>query len=149
MDTQDSELQLAQDETRDGLRVFRIYRFHIEDDLAFINSWLSKRGLDHWPKSELPALGYMVYSNYIPVAAGFLRECEGNVAIFDSLVADPDCRFEIRDSCIDLLVKHMLRAAREKGFKKILGYSVNKRTLERSLNHGFATQPHTVISISL
>lgn len=144
MDIQDSRQQSVSD----SIRIRKIYRFHVEDDLVYINHWLSLRGLAHWPKDELPKLGYVVYSNHIPVAAGFIRNCEGGIALFDSLIADPECNSEIRDECLDALVSHILRTAKEEGFIRMLAYTLNNRTLERSKNHGFSLQPHSVISVS-
>lgn len=146
MDIQDSK-HLSQSGSL--TRTLRICKFHLETDLVFIHLWMNKRGLSLLPKNELPSIGYMVYSNYVPVAAGFLRRCEGNISLLDSLIADPECSFEVRNACIDLLVSHLLSEAKKYDIKRVISYSVNVRTLERSKKHGFVVQPHQVISVIL
>lgn len=142
MDTQNSN-HLCQLDSREFLRA---HHFKLSDHYHFIRRWLEKRKMVLWPKEELPQFGYVASYHFEPVAMGFIRKCERGIGLFDSLICDPDCEFEIRNECLDFLVKTILFEAKRHDFKKIIAYSINISTLERSKKHGFHVQPHQVIS---
>lgn len=99
---------------------------------------------------NLPSYGLMVYSNDVPVAAGFLKMIEGgNSAILDSLITNGDLPAEQRDLALDLLVENILIDAKRLGIKHLLAFSSDKNTLVRATRFGFAQLEHHVITLPL
>lgn len=129
--------------------LIHVRQFESRVDLKYINQWLSKRGMEVCEKKDLPKIGFTASYDGHLIAAGFVRQCEGRVGWFDSLVCDPSCEFKIRNQCIDAVVKKVLEVCRKKKLKKILAFSINKRTLVRSEKYGFVKQPHCIISLQL
>lgn len=90
---------------------------------------------------EAPKRGYIVLDERnFPVAAGFLRYCEGNYALIDGFITDPAQPGVIRDKALDLLTKRLIKRA--KG-RKILAFTSDAGILERAKKHGFAHLPHS------
>lgn len=107
-----------------------------------MNTWLEARGLLPVLESDLPATGFIVPG----VAAAFIRKCEGNVAIMDSLVSNKDACPVIRHRAMDQLYKAVLSECKQLKINKILGFTVNAGTLDRSLRHGFQVFDCTVLT---
>ena len=80
----------------------------------------------------LPEYGIMASLDTIPVGAGFLRHCEGGVAIFDGLIANRDLIPSHRDVVLDGIVLHLLKKAKELDIKYILAFSFINEVFERS-----------------
>lgn len=118
---------------------------HMED----IISWLSTRQSYIPSTYEIPKIGIVVYERGTPVAAGFLRSCEGNIAVFDGLVTDPNAESSQRNQCLDLLVSQLIKTAKELELKGIIAWSKDEFTLLRSYRHGFKKLPETVIALDL
>lgn len=79
--------------------------------------------------------------NY-PVAAIFLRYCEGNYALVDGLITDPAQPSHVRDKALDLLIKRIVKRA--KG-RKVLAFTTDDGILERVKKLGFTHQPHSFV----
>lgn len=101
------------------------------------------------PPEDLPQVGRIAYYDDVPVAIGFLRMAEGNLGIFDSLITNPASPSDWRHVALDALGQEIISLARDKGCKRLLGFSINSDTLLRSEKHGFLKQPHTVLSLNL
>lgn len=116
------------------------------DDMA---SWLKARNA-YVPKLEdMPAIGAIVCERGTPIAAGFLRKCEGNIALFDGLVTNPDAESYQRNAALDLLVSQLIKTAKELELKGIIGWSRDELVLLRSYRHGFKQLPDAVIALDL
>lgn len=113
-------------------------------------SWLSARNA-YTPSSadDLPEMGVVVFERGTPLAAGFLRRCEGGIAIFDGLVTDPGAESTQRNVALDLVVSQLIKTAKELKLKGIIGWSRDNLVLLRSYRHGFKELPETVITLSL
>ena len=119
----------------------------IKHSNAFVDILLRRSERLPW---EPPTMGYTtVDCESRPVAFGFLRECEGNYAIFDGLLTDPDFKSEVRDHALELVVKELIKAAKLKNIKNIIGFTSDKHTLMRSINHGFLCIDQQLIALSL
>lgn len=97
----------------------------------------------------MPSLGWIAFWGDTKIAALFLRRCEGNVAIFDSLVTDPLQPGVLRDLANDALIAQAVEEAYELNLTRIIAFSLDKNTLERVKKHGFIHQPHTLVSLDL
>lgn len=123
--------------------------FDKRTDVRFINEWLKERNLAEVNGQDLPHIGFIAFGAYGAIAAGFLRQCEGDIAILDSLVTNPGQKGELRHSAIDAIVDKISMVAKEMKLKSLVAYSVDASTLERSKKHGFVPLPLTVISKDL
>lgn len=114
-----------------------------------ICEWL--KGHDQKPpkRSEMPANGYIVYTNIghvlTPIACGFLRLVEGNYAQIDGLCVDPTIRGNIRNEALNEVASKLISLAKELNITKLFSFSTNKKTVTRSMDFGFVQLPHSVI----
>jgi len=125
-------------------------RFDFDRDPDLILTWLEKRKLVIPDSLELPNIGYVVKSKTEgPIALGFLRQCEGNVGMIDSLISDPEIKPEIRDGAIDFLILRLIAAAKRKKIYKVFGFSEDGNTLLRAKKHGFKLLSQRLVAITL
>lgn len=110
--------------------------------LKLRNSYIPKIGI-------LPETGLVIFERGTPVAAGFLRKCEGSLAIFDGLVTDPNAESSQRNQALDLLVSQLIKTAKELELKGIIAWTREDVVLMRSYRHGFKKLPETVIALDL
>lgn len=94
----------------------------------------------------MPEIGYTAYKDGTPIAVAFLRRCEGQVAILDSLCTNPKAKSEDRHEAIDLLVNKIIEQCDYMKIKSLFAFTVDEGILERSKKHGFIKQAHIVIS---
>jgi len=113
-----------------------------------LKSWLSARDQDTGT-DELPEIGYLAMCDNLPVAAGFVRRCEGGYGILDSFVTNPDAPSEIRNEALDLLASRLIEVAKNSNIKKLLASSLDKNTIERSIRFGFKALPHTLLGLKI
>lgn len=117
-------------------------------EVPFIKRWLDDRGfgtsIDH-----LPEYGVLICSEDRPVAVGFVRKCEGNFAIFDSMVTNPQVHGSIRNEAMDVLFESLLELASQLEITRILGFSIDENTIVRSQKFGFQRLPYAVMSLNL
>lgn len=106
-------------------------------DLNSINRWLAKRKLAKVKLSDLPKTGFIVPG----VAAGFLRDCEGDLSIMDSLVTNPHASVETRHRALEAVFETI----KMYGGRQILGFTTDDGTLTRAKQHGFRQLPHTCL----
>ncbi len=89
---------------------------------------------------EAPRVGYIVLDEFnYPVAAGFLRKCEGNYMFVDGFITNPCHPPEIRNKALDLLTKRLIKRA--KG-RKILAFTTDNCIITRAKKLGFAHLEH-------
>lgn len=126
-----------------------IKRFNIHTDLSYINNWLNHRGTNSVTRHDLPEMGYIAFERLKPLAAVFLRKCEGNIGIVDSLITNPTVEAKIRDLTLDILINHIVSVAKSRKIKFLLGYTKDENTLMRSIRLGFEQSPHTTVVMNL
>lgn len=127
----------------------KVYKYESKFDSILI-SWLELYNMNTILIKDLPALGYIAFHLDTPIAAGFLRRCEGkHLAMFDSLIADPRIDKDLRSKCIDKVVENIIDEAKKQDLTNILAFSYNKNTLLRAERYGFKKQNFTLISLNL
>lgn len=110
-------------------------------DVVSINKWLTRRRAPTVKASDLPTITYIIPG----VAAAGIRQCEGKVGIFDSLVTNPLVSVYTRQKALDTLFRIVMV---HPAFERILGFTVDEYTLLRAVKHGFRQLPYTVLSYS-
>ncbi len=118
---------------------------HLKD----ISGWLSARGLDTKLIDELPAIGFVAYEDSLPVAAGFLRECEGGSAMADSFITDPIASKASRNAGMNLVLDAVIQEAKRLKFTTLIGFTQDENTRLRSQRHGFEESPHTIVVLNV
>ena len=99
------------------------------------------------PKSaieELPKYGLIFFVENRPIAIGFLRHCEGTLAMLDNYISSKNEPPELRDKAFDIITKSLIRAAKKQGITTILAYSVEQNIISRAIKHGFVATPHVM-----
>lgn len=94
---------------------------------------------------DLPQIGYLAYDENVLIAAGFLRKCEGNYAIFDGLITNPKVKHELRNESLDLIVDALLIEAKILEIHTIIAWTSNESTLKRAMKFGFSCSNQTLI----
>lgn len=128
---------------------FSVRRFRHRDDFEHVNQWLDERSMPLAPAEELPNVGFIAYKEGQPVAAAFLRNCEGGVGVFDSMITNPKTPLFTRHIAIEILIDKVMIYARENRVRRLLAFTTNDGILRRSKKRGFVQQPHSVISLML
>lgn len=128
---------------------FVLVKYNPTHHQKIIKEWLLDRNLNDSLSGELPKVGWIIFKEGEAVASAFLRECEGNVLILDSIISNPKCSLYRRHLALEVLFESALLFARHIGCPRVLGFSVNKGTIKRSKKHGFIEQPHKLLSINL
>ena len=119
--------------------------FDIAAHMVHMCKWLYLRDAYIPSKDEMPAIGYIAYSDNKPVAVAFLRKMEGNHALLDGIASNPDATSEERHQAIDMVMESVVNTAKELKIKSILGYTRDESTFLRSIRHGFVQSPHAVL----
>lgn len=118
-------------------------------DYTFVLKCLKARALPLCEPDQLPRMGWVAFWGDSRLGALFLRECEGNFVIFDSLVTDPNQPGVLRDLANDALIARAVDECYWLDLTRIIAFSLDKNTLERVKKHGFIHQPHTLVSLDL
>lgn len=124
----------------------KVKSFSIEM-FPLLQDWLTRHGHIDIALDELPALGYAVCSDTgIPLAMGFLRLAEGNMAIIDSLVSKPNCKPSEVSEAIDTLFEKLLQVATDLKIKYVVGATVKNSLVRRTTKkHGFILSPFKLL----
>jgi len=99
--------------------------------------------------NTIPKIGYMVLMNNHPIAAGFLRKVEGNIAQLDGLTSNAYFGSLIRHQAIELVVDNLIRDAKSLKMKGIIATTADEGILKRAITLGFHIVPHSVIALKL
>lgn len=119
------------------------------EHFSVLADWLRKREAYVPGENEMPSTGYLIWERGEPLAAAFLRLCEGNYAQIDSLVTNPDVPGDLRNTAIDVLVERLCNVAKSQGIVRLIAFTTDKNTSMRALRHGFVHLPHTVMVADL
>ncbi len=122
--------------------------FHADRDIKHINEFFRKRETSSILSSDLPQHGLIAFEAGAPIAAGFLRLVEGNLAMLDSYVTDPSVDPVLRDSALDRLTTKLVKIAKANNIKLLMAFSSDINTLHRTQRHGFTTLPHVFTMLS-
>lgn len=144
MDTQEYHQQITLDD-------IKIADFHKSSHLKILKEWASYQNLDILiTEEDLPKIGYISFYGFIPICAGFLRKCEKNIGIFDSLIADPRVRGEIRNLGIEKVISEILNVAKKEGINDILAFTASACVMERARKFQFQEKSnYRILSLNL
>lgn len=127
----------------------KVVNFYMSRDFEIINEWLGKRELPKWDKFFIPKFGLMAYDGRDRVCAGFMRICEGNVGLFDSLVSDPAIHKDVRSEAVDLIIDSVVKEGKKMGLLSIIGLTVIPSLMERiTKKHGFFKSESAVMVLN-
>ena len=124
-------------------------KYNAEQHGSYIADWLMHRDMNGDLIGDLPQIGYVVSERGEPIAAGFIRRCEGNYSLLDSLITNPTAPGDMRSSAIDVVVEQLIKISKELGLRSLVAHTKDKNTLVRAKRFGFQVLPHTLISLSL
>jgi hypothetical protein len=112
-----------------------------------LQKWLAEHGHMDISLDELPALGYAVCTDTgVPLAMGFLRLAEGNMAIIDSIAGNPDAKPKEVSEAIDTLFEKLTQVATDLKIKYLVGATVKNSLVRRTTNkHGFVLSPFKLL----
>lgn len=119
------------------------------EHFTLINEWLAARGLESVPASEIPKDGVMIYGRAGFVAGGFLRQCEGGIALVDSYITNPAADADTRNAALDRMTGELLKLAKDHGYTRIIAYSADSHTIERAVRHGFSVIDQALLGKAL
>lgn len=117
--------------------------FDMIEHLEPMCRWLYQRGSFVPSRSDIPSLGMVINDDSSMIAMGFLRSVEGEMAIWDGMVTNPERSSEDRDLALDLLMSRLLEIAKVSGIKRIFAFTDDSNTLARAIKHGFYEAPLT------
>lgn len=124
--------------------------FDADEDLLTLNEWLKEWDHGEMDRANIPAIGFMVSEDDTPIAACFLRRCEGKVGILDGLATNPAVPGPLRHVAIDAAVKMLIEEAKRCEITTLIAWTQDASTLVRGLGrHGFRKLPDTMITKDL
>lgn len=97
----------------------------------------------------LPKIGYLAMVNGYPVACGFLRRVEGNLAQLDGLTSNANFGSQVRHEGIKSVVDALIADAKRLKLDGIIATTADKGTFDRAMTLGFKSVPQAVIALNL
>lgn len=114
-----------------------------------IESWLDLRDLPIWSRRFYPAMGYVACMMNVPLAAGFIRFCEPDIAIFDSFITDPTFASHERHLALEAIIDKLFQEAKDNGYITCMAFTEEATIINRAKAHGFKIIAQTILSINL
>jgi hypothetical protein len=112
-----------------------------ENDWDTLVSWWSRwKGWQHPPKDFLPdngTGGIIVYSNDIPVVAGFIYFTNSKAVLLEWIISNPDYRESNRKNAIELLINTAEKVVKDQGGKYIFTIGRNKHLINTHKELGY------------
>lgn len=105
------------------------------------------KGISYITFKSLPKIGYIALRKGTPVAAGFLRRLEGNMAHFDGLTTNPFLGSIIRNQGISSIVNTLINEAKSIGLDGIVATTNDESVLKRAESLGFTLVPQKIIAL--
>jgi len=116
-----------------------------ETDWDTLVSWWSNwKGWHHPPKDFLPdngTGGIIVYSNDIPVVAGFIYFTNSKAVLLEWIVSNPKYRESNRQEAIELLISTAEKVCKDQGSKYIFTIGRNKQLTNTHKRMGYKVDP--------
>ena len=116
-----------------------------ETDWDTLVSWWSNwRGWQNPPKDFLPdngTGGIIVYSNDIPVVAGFIYFTNSKGALLEWIVSNPEYKERNRKEAIELLINTAEKVCKDQGIKYIFTIGRNKHLTKMHEKLGYTVDP--------
>jgi hypothetical protein len=113
-------------------------RSYDDKDFNQLNDWLVGHGHDEIFRNELPALGYVACRNGQPVAMAFLRLAEGNVAMAESMVSNPQASTLLAADAVHMVIEKISQVAKDLNIKQLIAWTVKPSVARHiSKHHGY------------
>lgn len=96
---------------------------------------------------SLPKIGYIALRRGKPVAAGFLRRLEPNIAHLDGLTSNAYMGSLIRNQAIVGVVNTLISEAKSMGLIGIMATTNDESVLSRAEKLGFSLVPQKIIAL--
>lgn len=109
---------------------------------ALLQEVLDIRHIKEDVVKDLPEFGLVALNHDEFVAAGFIRKIEGYYAMLDSYISNPSVSPLTRDQALDIITAKLVSISKEHGVEKLLAFSADTNTIERSIRHGFIQLPN-------
>ncbi len=122
----------------------RISLYHSDMDEKHLRSMLKNRDLEETLIKTLPKVGFVVFQDDRPIAAGFVRDCEKGIGMLDSYITSPDEDAELRNKALDWITERLIAQSERMGMTRLLAFSDTQNIIIRALNHGFVAIPHVM-----
>lgn len=116
---------------------------------SLVALYLTNNKGDNPNLEQLPKLGYVAYIFDQPIAAGFLRMVEGELAQIDSLVSNKDFPSETRHAGITAVVDRLIQDAKNLKLKALFATTSDSGILSRAEKLNFKVINQTIIGIKL
>lgn len=97
----------------------------------------------------LPQIGYVVYSDKTPIAAGFLRRLEPCYAQIDTLCSNKFLGSIIRHQGISMVVDTLIKDAKKLKLHGIICHTKSNDVLKRAEALGFHILQETIIALPI
>lgn len=124
--------------------VVSAYQPSFYDHVAYLHESNSSELLE-----TLPQIGYVATEGSIVVAAGFLRQVEGNMALLDTLATNKDCSPDMRHEGIAAVVDALISNAKQLELKYFMAFTVDDGIIKRAFDLGFAITNQRLIILDL
>jgi hypothetical protein len=102
-------------------------------DLDEMNRWYDLRGEPGVKIEMLPRLGFLAPG----IAAGFLYQTDSALALVEGLVSNPEALLCKRAKALHLILGALTDAAKDFGFKLVIGSSKKTGPVALTLRQGF------------
>lgn len=129
---------------------YMIIRQFKEYDKPLILQWLADRDMSSDGWALLPRIGLIVINENGPIAIGFLRRIEGNIALMDSFITNPTTSSDIRNAALNKLGYRLIDTAKRLKFTGMMAFSTDSNTIQRAISKAnFKTLPYNLVSLNL
>ena len=107
------------------------------------------QGIQDIKMKTLPKIGYLAMYNGYPVAAGFLRRVEGNIAQLDGLTSNAYLGSIVRHHGVKAVVDTLIHDAKRLKLDGIIATTADEGVLKRAAELGFTLIPQKIIGLKL
>ncbi len=129
----------------DNIQILPFKHKYLKD----LNSLLESNGHPTAETRTLPKIGYIVYLNKTPIAAGFLRKLEPCYAQIDTLCSNKFLGSIVRHQGISMVVDTLISEAKRLKLEGIVCHTKDKGVLTRAEALGFHIIDEKIIGLPL
>ena len=123
------------------------FKFKHYDMLIDMLTAQKYNGISHVTYTSLPKIGYIALRKGTPIAAGFLRRLEPNIAQLDGLTSNPFMGSLIRNQAIESIVNTLISEAKSMDLIGIMATTNDESVLSRAEKLGFSLVPQKIIAL--
>lgn len=118
-------------------------RRYTKEDFSQVKEWGEKWG-STYDSDLFPETGFI----WPGVAAYFLYKTDSKVCYLENMVRNPDMPKELTDLALQSIITHILKEARDLGFKVAYATTASDAVIDRALKHNAeATRGQTLLAL--